>query len=87
VHRIGSAVPGLGRGAGGVLLQVVDDAVVGVPGIGIVDLGRAGVAVVEVAEKSPTRGARRRRSRVVAKPLPPLASAVSPGNRRLVDCL
>ena len=48
MHRIGGAVLGLRRRAGGVLLQVVDDAVVGVPGVGIVGLCRAGIAVVDV---------------------------------------
>jgi hypothetical protein len=48
VHRIGGAVLGLRRGAGGILLQVVDDAVVRVPGIGIVRLGGGGIAVVDV---------------------------------------
>jgi hypothetical protein len=42
VHRIGGAVLGLWRRAGGVFLQVVDDAVVRVPSVGIVRLRRAG---------------------------------------------
>jgi hypothetical protein len=48
VHRIGGAVLGLGRRAGGIFLEVVDDAVVGVPGVGIVGLGGPGIAVVDV---------------------------------------
>jgi hypothetical protein len=48
VHRVGGAVPGLGRRAGGVFLQVVDDAVVPLPGVGIIRLRRAGIAVVDV---------------------------------------
>ena len=56
VHRIGGAVPGLRRRAGGVLLQVVDDAVVGVPGVGVIRLHGAGIAVV--AAKARCRRAR-----------------------------
>ena len=41
VHRIGGAVLGLGRRAGGVLVEVIDDAIASVPGVGIVGLGRA----------------------------------------------
>jgi hypothetical protein len=47
VHRIGGAVLGLRRSAGGVLLQVVRCRV-RVPGVGIVRLRRAGIALVYV---------------------------------------
>jgi hypothetical protein len=48
VHRVGGAVAGLRRRAGGVFLQVVDDTVVSVPGLGVVGLCRGRVAVVDV---------------------------------------
>jgi hypothetical protein len=43
-----TAVLGLRRRAGEVFLQVVDDAVVRIPGVGIVRLCRAGIAIVDV---------------------------------------
>jgi hypothetical protein len=48
VHRIGGAVLRLRRRAGGIFLQMVDDAVVRVPGVGIVGLRCAGIAIVDV---------------------------------------
>ncbi len=43
VHRIGGAVLGLRRRAGGVFLQMINGAIVGIPGVGIVGLYGTGL--------------------------------------------